>query len=164
MDRAGRQSDVGVTASGTTYHFEVRGTFWYDFFTGPALGGLGALAAAILIAAVTVKVSSDRRDDAMKDRTAERERTRREEWFRRLQWGQGLTSSEDVDTQDAGFKVLIFLATSELAAADDLELLDNLLATTELQERERSDDEIVDETDYVVDTQDEDDDQVEEGV
>lgn len=85
--------------------------------------------------------------------------------FRRLQWAQGMTTDKDVDTQDAGLKVLSFLATSELATPDDLDLLDNLLATTELQERERSDDEIVDETDYVVDTQDEDDDeQLEEGV
>lgn len=140
------------------------GTFWYDFFTGPALGGLGALAAALLLAVVTLRTSRDRRNDATKDRDAERERTRREEWFRRLQWAQGLTSSEDVDTQDAGFKVLIFLASSELATADDLELLDNLLATTELQEREQNDDEDVDETDYVVDTEDQDDEQAEEDV
>lgn len=140
------------------------GTFWYDFFTGPALGGLGALMAALLLAVVTLRTSRDRRNDATKDRDAERERTRREEWFRRLQWAQGLTSSEDVDTQDAGFKVLIFLASSGLATADDLELLDNLLATTELQEREQNDDEDVDETDYVVDTEDQDDEQAEEDV
>lgn len=133
------------------------GTFWYDFFTGPALGGLGALAAALLLAGVTIKVSSDRRGDAAQDRVAERERTRREEWFRRLQWAQGLTTAEhNEDTQAAGYSVLFHLASSELATADDLELLSNLFRTDEITQQELAADEIVDETDYVLDDEEQD--------
>lgn len=135
------------------------GTFLYDFFTGPAIGGLGALVAALLIAGVTVKVSGDRREDATKDRTAERERTRREEWFRRLQWAQGLTGPKHrEDTRAVGFNVLFHLASSDLATPDDLELLESLFHTHEITEQELADDEIVDETDYVLDDEDDEDD------
>lgn len=127
------------------------GTFWYDFLTGPALGGIGALAAALFIGAATLRVSRDRREDAAQDRAAERERTRREEWFRRVQWAQQLTGSQDLNTEAAGYYMLDHLGTSGLASSDDTRLLFRLTRTDELDAEASAPAAAVDASDYVVD-------------
>lgn len=116
-------------------------TFWYDFLTGPALGGVCALLAAIGVAASAWLVSRHRRTEAG-----------REEWFRRLQWAQELSVAEDEDTATAGFEVMAELATSKLASTDDLKLLGRLMTTIELEAQNQADEGTVDERVYVVDT------------
>lgn len=131
------------------------GTFWYDFLTGPALGGIGALLAAIVIGGVTLLVSKHRRVDAANDRAAEHLRTRREEWFRRLQWAQGLTNSDDDDIRAAGFDVIDYLGESDLATLDDKLLLFRFSRTDQLDAAAAESAELVDASEYVLDNEDE---------
>lgn len=129
------------------------GTFWYDFVTGPALGGIGALLAAGTIAFATLSVSRHRREDAGRDRAAERLRARREEWFRRVQWAYGLTLNSDDDVHASGYDVLDYLGRSELASRDDEELLWRLILNSELDAAAKDPAELVDTSEYLLDTE-----------
>jgi hypothetical protein len=80
-------------------------------------------------------------------------RAGREEWFRRVQWAQGLTTSPDDATREAGYRLLDNLSTSPLATTDDQELLLELthspaLAAAEIEVQD------VDDTAFVRDNED----------
>lgn len=129
----------------------VPGTFWYDFLTCPALGGIGALAAALIIGGATLKVSLDRRNDAAEDRAAERQRAMQEEWFRRVQWAQRLTESDVPGVEASGFYLLDYLGRSSLAGADDRQLLVRLTRTGATDAEAITPRATVDVSEYVVD-------------
>ena len=76
----------------------------------------------------------------------------REEWFRRVEWAQQMTASSDQSVRAAGYQVLDFLSSSELATKDDQGLLELLAQDPDLAALSGSDSGTVAETDYVVDT------------
>lgn len=80
-----------------------------------------------------------------------RRSNRNAEWFRRVQWAQQLTASEDEDTRVAGYRVLDYLSRSRLAYKDDQSLLEQLAQDRALDLLSTADKTTVDETDYVLD-------------
>jgi len=77
--------------------------------------------------------------------------SKREEWFRRVQWAAAMATSPDPATSAAGLAVLDELATSKLANDDDLAVLQALNANTAVDEFEQNYAQIVDETTFIAD-------------
>lgn len=77
--------------------------------------------------------------------------SKREEWFRRVQWAAAIATSPDPATSAAGLAVPDELATSKLANDDDLAVLQALNANTAVDEFEQNYAQIVDETTFIAD-------------
>lgn len=82
-------------------------------------------------------------------------RARREEWFRRVQWAEGLTAADSEQRRAAGYRALQSLSSSPMATPDDLQLLLQLVDNNDVNDVASVYGPAVDDTDFVLDTGDE---------